>query len=140
MAEQVVEISKRTGKPKLKRKPKGYPKTGGRVAGVPPSSRVLLDMNHVYREPEEKDKTPGQKMFRQMLKDSPKDFLIQLTRLEAAERLVKAKAKEAQEKKELAAKSTVPGGTVDDGLGRAMELLERLLQEWDSGTDRKDGK
>jgi hypothetical protein len=129
VAEEVVEISKLTGKPKIKTKPKGYPKTGGRTKGVPPASRVLLDMSHVYREPAEKDRTPGQQMFRKMLAENPRDFLMQLTRLEAAERLAKAKALETQKKQEA---STVAGATVDEGEQRTLELIERLLSEWES--------
>src|SRR5208337_2333241 len=60
----------------------GHPgrQRGGRRHRLP--SQLLRDMRFVYAQDESKDRTPGQKLCRQMLKDDPKGFFSQLAKLE----------------------------------------------------------
>jgi hypothetical protein len=47
--------------------------------------RLLRHMRQVYAREERKDRTEGQKTLRELLRESPKEFIAQLARLEEAE-------------------------------------------------------
>jgi hypothetical protein len=95
--ENGAPIPTRRGKSEGSRKTQfrpGHPgrKGGGRVKEEGPS-RLLRDYRRVYEQDESKDRTPGQKALRQLLKESPRDFLSQLSSLEKAHRSSPARSR-----------------------------------------------
>jgi hypothetical protein len=98
----------------------GRPRAGQAAdeEGVSRPSRLLRDMRMVYAQPERKDRTEGQWTLRKLLRESPKEFIQQLARLEAAQTRRRGSG---------AGKGTEESEDLDDGTARCLELLE---QEW----------
>src|SRR5262249_54665094 len=70
------------------------PRPGG-MKGRKTPPRLLTDMRAVYDQDESRDRTPGQRNCRQLLKADPQRFLAQLARLESAHKAVPKVAGEA---------------------------------------------
>ncbi len=101
----------------------GHPgrKRGGKKSRPP--SQLLRDMRAVYSQDESKDRTPGQKLCRNILKDDPNRFFAQLAKLESSHEAGAAKAK--------VAKGPVPVTEQEVGPGteRCLRLAKNLLGE-----------
>lgn len=99
----------------------GHPgrKHGGRKPRPP--SQLLRDMRFVYGQDESKDRTPGQKHCRQILKEDANRFFAQLAKLESSHEAGAAKVKPTR--------SVVaePEEVVDEGTDLALERLNEFL-------------
>lgn len=92
-------------------------------------TQALRDMRWVYRSGKEEDVTPGQHLCRKLMEDSPEKFLDRLMRYEALHEARAAKAVAGN------ARETAAGGREaplknDKGEERVLELIDRLLEEW----------
>jgi SpoVK/Ycf46/Vps4 family AAA+-type ATPase len=101
-------MGERTGRPR------------GRPKGKGSCCRVLRDMRWVYERPEGTEKTEGQRTLRKLMKESPREFVQQLVRLEEAE--ARKRAKEA------GGKGSEDAGEMDEVTARVAGLLEG---EWE---------
>ncbi len=97
--------------------------------GVQPS-QLLIDMRWVYSNPKAGAISDGEMALRQMMKESPKDFMAQMTALEKVwgPMVVECLAKNQKngESKQL----------VDKGHDKLVELIDRLLEEWEDAEPR----
>src|SRR5262245_5339618 len=89
--------------------------------------KLLVDMRKVYLSRDEdgdEDCPAGEKALRNLLKERPREFLSQMAGLERTLSLERGKLKEKA--------SGVPGGTPekDEGEGRLLELIDRMLAEY----------
>lgn len=81
---------------------------------------LLREMRHVLANPATTDESYGEKAARRFYKSDPKAFLLKWEDLEAAERL---------ERRGLEREKTGRVGADDEGEGRILELIDRLLAE-----------
>ena len=106
-----------------------------RVSVVIHPCQILKDMRHVWREPAEMDKTPGQKMLRRILEEDPKRFFTECTKLDKAhlqartsvralQAQIRADRYNSEQEKISLAKAGKTNGKPTD---RALETVNRLL-------------
>jgi hypothetical protein len=107
----------------------GHPgrQPGGRKRRPP--SQLLRDMRFVCAQDELKDRTPGQKLCRQILKDDPSWFFTQFAKLESSHEAAKVKVPrglgaEADEK-------------VDLGTERCVALAQNLIRNLEAERAKK---
>lgn len=116
------------------RGPPGSNRRGG-IKGMPKTPALLRTMRKVWKTGEGEDGTEGERRCRQMLTQSPEAFTKQMSELEKAHaaRMDKWRAERAkkQEKAREEEKAATPT-QADEGTLRVIELIERLLGEYES--------
>lgn len=100
-------------------------------------SKLLQDMRFVYGNEEGRDKTPGQRAVRTMLKEDPKGFINQLGSLEKAHRSGKVKAEPAAA---IPKRGDAGSSEEDEGSARCLGLVNRLLAEFERNAEQKPPK
>ena len=96
--------------------------------GLRKPGKLLRDYRWVYTHSDARlDKTPGRKALRKLMKENPNQFMAQMGRLEAELTGLNEKVEVAT----AAAKGEEVGG-VDGGTTKALELVDRLLNEWET--------
>ena len=114
---------------RTKQKPRGVrPKVPG-GGGHTLAGRQLCDDRFVYKRPEGANESGGRKAARKLLAEDPKAFMVQLERMENQHRESNLRVAE----KEREGKGSDHTVETDGGSERAVELIERLLQEWEAG-------
>jgi hypothetical protein len=103
----------------------------GEGKGRPKPCGLLRDMRAVLKQDETKDRTPVQRMVRQLLKENPADFLRQMTKLEAAHQTGAAKK---------AAASPQKPADADEGEERVLALLDEQLARFAAEQARQDAE
>ena len=104
------------------------PHPEGVLRGNKRAARILLDMRKVYRDPRGASETEGQRMLRKLFAEDPGKFTTQLVRLEEAHAKKVASYQMREAGKEEGRRKKGKGR--DEGTGRAMSLIEELLQEY----------
>jgi hypothetical protein len=104
-------------------------------------------MRAVYRQPPERDKNDAQKSLREVWVNDRKTFLVRLERLETAHARCRVAARAQRvargEVRAEPAQEAVQEAGEDRGEGRALELIEALLAEWEKlegETHGEDGR
>lgn len=105
----------------------------GGAKGAKKASRLLRDYRWVYSHPKKSDDTEGRKTLRKQLDSHPTHFLAQMARLEG-----ELSAKQVKGVVDAGPAAMVEvSGSGDAGTTRALELIDKLLDEWD--TSRGNG-
>jgi hypothetical protein len=86
--------------------------------------RLLRDMRHVYRHEESRDRTPGHRLCRQLMKEDAKAFMAQMIQLE---RTCASGAKDQASDSGVA--KLAPPEERDEGTERAIGVAEHWLAE-----------
>ncbi len=97
----------------------------GGAKGAKKASKLLRDYRWVYSHGKKLDGTEGRKTLRKQLDLNPTHFLAQMAKLEGelAARQVKGVAD---------TDAVAQAGKVDVGTGKALELIDKLLDEWET--------
>jgi len=114
-------------------------RSGGKGLVKPP--RMLSLMHRVVGQPESEDSTEGERQCRVLLKECPEEFLKQMGELERLHLQSKAKNQSDRSKAQAKLKpptaqapqepQATPQGPADPGTVRVVELIDRLLGEWE---------
>ncbi len=114
--------------------PDNPPPGKGRQPGrsVKQTSAYLADLRHVYRQPVETDKTEGHRMCRKFKDDDPKGFLKEIGLQERAHAAGKREVHAAANLLEGSDSSASEPEEVDEGEVRALDLIDRILGEWEA--------
>jgi len=102
--------------------------------GLRKPGKLLRDYRWVYTHDARQDKTPGRKVLRKLMRDNGPRFMDQMGKLESELLGLNEKA-EVRESLVAAKEEVVTKG--DAGTERALELVDKLLNEWD--TSRGNG-
>lgn len=124
-------------------------RTGGQGKNKPP--RLLAVMRRVTNQTEAEDRTEEERQWRQVLKAAPDEFVRQMAALEMKHadhlaRCMVAKARGGKAQPQAASPGpeppkAAPVAEADPGTARAVELIDRLLAEYErtAGTAGRGG-